>query len=1010
MDSCSPPSQGSSFLTLLGLLVLGLFCGLPARAAPKLQTFHIEAGEASHTLNEFSRQSGLQLLFDYNIVRGRKTRAVSGEWAAPAALKQMLADTGLVFDFVNDRTLAVTLANHDATAGSAIAEAPSSGSKHARPAATQSVEHEQDGSSDLSVDSRVAGLDEVTITGTHVRGGQPIGDQLISIGRDNINASGVATVTEFLRTLPQAFGGGPSEDTHYFGAETSTNSGQGAGINLRGLGAGATLVLINGKRLAPSGSEGAFADVENIPLSAVERIDILPDSASALYGADAVGGVVNFIMRDHFTGAESFVRSGSGTQGTLREYQVAQTVGTRWDAGNAMVSLEFYRRGDLPAAARKYATSNLVPFGGGNFDITESNPGNIFIGNESYAIPRGQNGTALTASDLVAGTRNLSDWHANSDLLPSQKRWSLYSSVKHELSDNLTVFGSALLSERDAKSYSGGFTYRFPVPSTNAFYVNPMGGNAPETVAYNFLDDIGPVSTDSLVNNVNVTLGLDVAVGTAWKVSLFGNYAQDKENQFTGGQLNFSSLQTALADPNPATAFNPYADGSNTNPATLKSLVTGSRFYTNSKLRSLDVIADGPIAQLPGGPIKLALGADHRNQVFATVAPPSLPFTVETRTDNSRNVMAAFGEITVPVFGERNGGRGYRHLEFSVAGRYEHYSDFGQAATPKIGLFWAPAQSVSFRGTWGRSVSAPTLADLDTSHNVVIPVTLADNSSAQGMSNVLVESGKNANLTIERARSWTAGLEIDARQWVEGLTFSTTYFNIDFKNRIEQPLYSPGVLNDPAFASLLIRNPTTAQLSYACSQGTYLLGAALSCIQYLPAAILDFRIHNLERVSTQGLDFNASYDRPWAAGTLKLTLDGTYLLRFSQAEGPDSPVRQLLDTQNNPINLKMRGALSWQQRRWGLTVGVNFQNHYMDVVSEPHRTISAYTTFDTQLRYELAPFSTGALQNTRLELNAINVFNESPPFLNNQVAALAYDQENADPDGRRLSIQLRKTW
>src|SRR6202043_2567107 len=97
---------------LWGFVALALFMCLPARATSKLQTFHIEAGDAALTLNEFSRQSTLQLLFDYNIVRGRKTRAVSGEYAATAALEQMLADTGLVFDFVNDRTLAVTLVNH----------------------------------------------------------------------------------------------------------------------------------------------------------------------------------------------------------------------------------------------------------------------------------------------------------------------------------------------------------------------------------------------------------------------------------------------------------------------------------------------------------------------------------------------------------------------------------------------------------------------------------------------------------------------------------------------------------------------------------------------------------------------------------------------------------------------------------------------------------------------------------------------------------------------------------
>ncbi len=1009
MDSCSPSSQGSSFLTLLGLLVLGLFCGLPARAAPRLQTFHIEAGEATRTLNEFSRQSSLQLLFDYNVVRGRKTRAVSGEYEAPAALEQMLADTGLVFDFVNDRTLAVTLVNDGAAAGSATADAHSPGSRYARAAETQSVAHREAGSNDVSVDRRTPDLEEVTITGTHLRGEQPIGDHLISLGRDEIDSSGAATVPDFLRTLPQAFGGGPSEDTHFFSEETHTNSGQGAGINLRGLGARATLVLINGKRLAPSGSEAEFADIESIPLSAVERIDILPDSASALYGADAVGGVVNFVMRDNFTGAEALVRGGSGTGNTLREYRLAQTAGTRWDTGNAMLSLEFYRRDALPAAGRAYATSDLVPFGGGNFGSNLSNPGNIVIGSQSYAIPRGQNGTALTAADLVAGTQNLSDRYTDADLLPSQKRWSLYGSAKHALNDDFTVFGNALLSQRDARQRVGGYLASFPVPSSNPFYVNPTGGAAPVAVQYDFLDDIGPSSADSLVTNLNITLGLDVALGTAWKVSLFGNYAQDKENQYTGNEVNYPALLAALADPNPATAFNPFADGSNTNPATLRSIATGSRFYTNSKLKSVDVTADGPIATLPGGLVKLAVGTDYRNQVF-TVLQPATPITAANQSDNSRNVMSAFGEITVPIFGQDNGGRGYRRLDFSVAGRYEHYSDFGQATTPKFGLVWSPGEAVAIRGTWGRSTRAPTLADLDTSQNFIIPTVLADKSAAQGASKVLVESGKNAALTVERARSWTAGLDIDARKWAAGLTFSATYFNIDFRNRIESPLYGPDILNDPSFANLVIRNPTTALINAVCSSGAYLLGGAGACTQYSPTAILDLRIQNMERVSTQGIDFNASYDRAWAAGNLKLSLDGTYLLRFTQTAGPDSPAQQLLDTQNNPINLKMHGTLAWQQRRWGAALGVNFQNHYRDVASEPHRAVSAYTTFDTQLRYELAPFSTGVLLNTRLELNATNLFNQGPPFLNNQVAGLGYDQENADPYGRLISIQVRKTW
>src|SRR6266702_3703020 len=463
----------TTLLSLWGFVALALFVCLPARATPKLQTFHIEAGDATLTLNEFSRQSSLQLLFDYNIVRGRKTRGISGDYEPSAALQQMLVDTGLVFDFVNDRTLAVTLLEHETVAGSAVAEAPSPGPSRTRSAETQSVKHEGLGSGEPSTDPKALELEEIVITGTHVRGEQPVGDHVISLDREDINTSGAGTVQDFLRTLPQAFGGGPTEDTHFFSAETQTNSGLGAGINLRGLGARATLVLMNGKRLAPSGSEAAFADVANIPLSAIERVDILPDSASALYGSDAVGGVVNFKMRDNFTGAESLVRGGSGTQNTLREYQIAQTVGTRSDAGGGVLSLELYRRDALPSYARRYATSDLVPLGGDNFGSFLSNPGNIVIGTTNYAIPHGQNGSGLTASDFVAGTQNLSDRYNGADILPSQKRLSLYASGRHALNESISLFGNAMASQREAKQRVGGYATQFLVPASNPFYVNP---------------------------------------------------------------------------------------------------------------------------------------------------------------------------------------------------------------------------------------------------------------------------------------------------------------------------------------------------------------------------------------------------------------------------------------------------------------------------------------------------------------------------------------------------------
>jgi iron complex outermembrane receptor protein len=1001
------PRSFGMCLSVVGLVLLGLVMSLPALAAPKLQTFHIEAGDATVTLNEFSRQSSLQLLFDYNIVRGRKTRAISGELEASAALEQMLADTGLVFDFVNDRTLAVTL-NSRASPGSAVAEAPTA-PRRTQSEEAQSVAHEGSGSADLPQEIRPPVLEEITILGTHLRGEEPVGEHVVHLGREDINNNPAGTVQDFLRTFPQTFGGGPTEDTHYFSEETGTNSGLGSGINLRGLGAKATLVLINGKRMAPSGTEAAFSDVENIPLSAIERMDILSDGASALYGSDAVGGVVNFVMRDNFTGAETLLRGGSGSRNTLDEYQVAQTLGKRWDSGNGMLSLEFYKRGALPAYARRYTNSNLTSLGGSNFDIPQANPGNILAGGQSYAIPSGQDGTRLVAGDLIPGTQNLANKYAGADILPSQKRWSLYSSGKQALTDSMTLFGNSLVSRREAQQRNGGYPMTLVLTNANPFYVNPAGGDAPVTVDYNSLDDLGPMYSDVVVKNLNLTLGVDIDVGSAWKVSLYGNYAQEKENQFTGGLVDIHALGNALLDSNRESAFNPFGAGSHTNPATLRSIETSTRYYANSKLRTADVTADGPLAHLPGGDIKLAVGVDRRNQVYDTFQ-AATALNEAIAINDGRNVVAAFGEIRVPVFGKANSRRGLRRLELSVAGRYENYSDFGHATTPKLGLAWSPLATVALRGTWGRSIRAPTLAELNTASNSVLSYFLPDKTSPAGLSPVLIEVGKNPDLTVERARSWTAGFDIDTSRWFPGLTFSATYFNIRFRDRIQAPAFGANILNDPNFVSFVTRNPSAALVGTVCTRGIYIAVGGPDCAQFGPNAILDLRSQNLESVHTAGIDLNTVYERRWAPGTLSLRLDGTYLLDFTQQANPDAPTVRLLNTQNNPINIKLRGMLAWQQRFWGATLGINFQNHYRDTVSEPQRNIRSYTTFDAQLRYAPPAFGTTSLQNTSIELNAINVFNHSPPFLNNSSAGLGYDQENADPFGRLVSIQARKSW
>jgi len=972
---------------LLGVLLAG---ARPALAAPGVE-FHVPAGDASRTLNEFSRQAGLQLLFDYTVVRGRPTQAVEGWYEPRDALRRLLGDTGLTFTLVNEHTLAVTPVRSASSQPRARTRPKKSNSQTVTPTALL---------------AGAGGLEMVRVTGTNLRGEAPVGVNVRAFDRQTIDESGAPTISDFLSTLPQVFGGGPTQDTH-LGTEAQTNSGLGTGVNLRGLGAGATLVLMNGRRIAPSGTQGIFVDIDNIPLSALERVDMLADSASALYGADAVGGVINLIMRDNFTGAETVASSGIGTRGTLRSYLVSQTLGHKWDDGTAMLSVEFYRRDALPASERAYTMSNLTSLGGSDFDVDFANPGNILVGQTSYAIPRGQDGTHLTPGSLVAGSENLQNKYLDTDIVPSQKRWSLYTSARENLNEHLSVFANVLLSDREATERTGGQPGALPVPFGNPFYVNPTGGTRPVLVYYNFGRDLGTDINDAVVKTTNITVGADLDAGD-WRLGLYGGFAREKQDQTQTGVLNPTALLAALADPDPATAFNPFGDGSHTNPATLASLVEPYRYRLDSQLETADLTVDGPIARLPGGAVKLAVGVDRRVQLYSSDTPPSLPFP-QFSIHLNRQTTSAFTEIIVPVFGKDNALPGLRELELSAAARYEDYSTFGHATTPKLGLRWEPFASVVLRSTWSRALQAPPLTELDESHNVVVPEILADPRSATGKTVALVWSGNNAALREERANSWTVGLDFKP-QALPSLSMGLTLFDIAFKDRIENTLFSTDVLTNPRYSGLVTFNPDPSLVDYVCSQALFPLGTKSACAALGAGAIVDVRAHNAETLDTRGIDFNLEYEHTVRYGTLTLAADGTYLTKFDLAEGNGSPETNLLNTQNNPINLRVRTSLSWSGRRLGATLAANYSNSYRDTSSVPNLPVAAWTTIDAQIRYQLGNGAGGPWDHTRLELSAANLFDRDPPFLNNTLAGLGYDQENADPYGRILSLWIRTDW
>jgi iron complex outermembrane recepter protein len=983
--------------TLIGLLLAGGSWPAVARDMSGPSTvipFEIPAGDFVDQVGLFAKQSGMSVLYKFEGVQELKTQPVSGNFTPAEALERMLRGTGIVPEFVKRQT--VTLKRASAAGPEASIGTGRRGSSVKRN--LQAWE---------PTDRRGAQVtnQEVIVTGQlpsefHFALAQP----RITLDRNDIDATGLATVPDVIRTQPQVFGGGPSEDTHEIGDEARTNAGRGYGVNLRALGAGSSLVLLNGRRLAASGSEGAFVDVSNVPFQAVQEIDIVPESSSTRYGADAVGGTVNFVMRDRFDGALATAHFGSTTTGDVGENYVSQLFGGQTASGHGLISLDFYSRGHLAASRRPQVTSNLSRFGGSDFDQPLANPGTIFAGGLPWAIPANQDGTHLDPTTLVAGTQNRADKFQGADVLPNQQRWSIFGTWTNALTGRASLFADTLISNRSVRAAGTAAAGNFGVPDSNPFYVNPAGAG-PVTVAYSFAKDLGSTIGEGEVNTRSIATGLDLK-GSSWHSVLTAGYASERLSANVLNTVDRGAVDLALADTNPATALNLFGDGSHNNPVTLDKLRTSSLFESHSYVKSLNLSAEAPVRLLPGGDLTVLIGADYREQTF-TSATRQTSSSPAIRQGSDRSVSALFAEATVPLWGNSNRMRALQSLELSFGARYESYSDFGNVVTPRYGLRWSPVRGLAFRSSWARSFRAPSLIDMDESQNATQFAVLPDPSAAEGHSGVLLWAGKNADLREETARSWTVGFDLTP-PGATGLSFATTYFDIDFTDRLNTPFLSGDLLSNPTFADLVIRNPSAAQLSAVCSRAPNTVIAG-SCTNLPVAAIVDLRVRNDASMHTRGFDVIGKYVREMSLGTVSIGLNGTYIIDFAEAKSHGLPLQERVSTQNYPIDLKLRGALGWRRGGWGIDAFVNFSDHYRDTASTPERSVDHLTTIDLNVAYTVSGDGGAWLGNTTLALSGENLLNRDPPFLNNAVG-VGYDEENADIIGRFVSFTIRRSW
>jgi iron complex outermembrane receptor protein len=872
-------------------------------------------------------------------------------------------------------------------------------------------------------------LAEIVVTGTNIRGAAPTGSSVISVDREQIENSSGVTALAILQETPQIMNFGITESSRT-GNGGAGNITFGASVNLRGISPFATLTLINGHRMPPNGTTGAAPDPNVLPTIALERVEVVADGASAIYGSDAIVGVANLILRRHVQGFEANLRY--GTAAGYDDRQFGAIFGHDWGSGRMTISAENGFHSSLHGPARDFFHSDLRGQGGADNRVTQCVPGNVVIGAGAaavtYPIPSG----AVTPGTLVAGAANRCDNIKNLDIIPEQDHKTAAFTFDQALGSRWNVFAEGYYANRDYVRTVPSPALNLTVPNTNAFYVRPAGAAAgtSETVQYSFANDYG--ATNSMFQSVgfaetyHLLGGFNVGLPRDWQLEFTGSYGYDHERNSGTTNLNTTLLNAALASNNPATAFNPFGTNAN-NAALLSSFADQIAIAPGRSIqRNFTVKADGKLFGLPGGDVGLAVGGGKLyvsllgGQITGSQSVPR-----PLRVFSDRDVDSTFAELSVPIVGAANGRAGLRKLGLSLAVRSEKYSDFGRTTHPKYGISWGITDAVSAHASYGTSFRAPGLSQL---RSIAAPGIFLQNYSdplanngAGGVTQGAAINGGNVNLGPESATTWSFGLD-----WAStahpGMAFSVNYFNIEYSDQVISYLSNLAILQNPvAFGAVFQRRPSdpagsaafTAMLQGFINEGRTINGGSAANV-LATNVFVDGRPYNYAITKAKGLDFDARYRLSTsAAGTFNFALTGTYFMDYFTAATATAPLLDELNRISFPLKARARLAANWSNGGgWGAGAYLNYTNGYINDAANPVQQISAYQTLDLRLDYNFREqLSWSALHNLRVGLDVSNAFDSNPPFANvapGNNGGGGFDPNASNPVGRLVAFSIGK--
>lgn len=1001
-----------------GLMILGLLLACLAAYAPRVRAvvpsgvrhFDIAAQPLATALVEFARQSDRQILFSTPVVESKRTDGIKGEFEPEVALRQLLKGSGLVFRVSGDDTISVDVPRPSegvqaAGPGPRVAQ----GLSVPEPDRNKSESGEDRSSPERNSDEPAQELEEVVVTaGSRLRRSNEGPSPVVVISREDIERSGAAETREVMNRITQnAVSPDESGNASFLGAST---------VQLRGLPVGTTLLLLNGRRLGSSGANAAanFFDLNNIPLAAIERIEVLTDSASAIYGADAIGGAVNIVLKKDFTGVGANVRYGESSKGDAAERNASLALGGRSGAFSGLMVLDYFKRDPLRGTDRDLTSSDdFRRFGGQDLRSASSYPGNVYSLNFDPAtgaplplpgltspfagIPSG-NGIGLTPADFAAtdGVLNLFDGASYKTLQAAANRKSLFASGRYDLSNGVTFFSEVLYTNREQivqlapdVLFLGQFGL-FTVPATNPF--NPFG--VPVGIDYRFTE-LGPRSNDATTNFVRFLVGAEGTLGERFDWQAYVLSDRDSSAIFNRNTINaflHATVQQFLDSTDPNVALNVFSTTGNNNPDTLAAIIASGQTTDETATHAYmaEAVVRGPLLDLPAGPVNAALGVNYRRE--------KLDFQVTGILDvfDDRDVRAAFAEVSVPLVGSAQQVPGVYSLELTAALRHDRYQDdqapqLKSSTNPQFGLAWRPMQGLTVRGTYGTAFKEPTAFDLLLPRSSFVAFAL-DPARNNTLSTFSETFGGNKELAPERGQSVTAGL-VWTPAFMPGASATVNFFRVKQEDFITALDVDTMLANEALFPGRVVRGPPLP----GDPPGT-------------PGPITSVDVSNINfgRLTVRGADLELQYAFPGTAyGQFVSTLAGTYVDSYEILVKPGTQPLNLVNHANSagyPLRFKGNAALSWAgSGGWSATATLRYLNSYLDY--DGLRRLPSQTLLDLQLGYRFGDEKAqGFLQGLRATFGIINLTDHQGDFSN---SFAGYDPLQADLRGRFYYLNLQ---